>query len=206
MNTTRAALTLGALAVAAIGLSACAGKNTPSPSADIAIHSTIPSTNPPSDHIQTSSAEVQNAYLHYSDTLNAVFQDGFRDWDTRLVPLTTGDASGAVTDDALLFSGLGYRAVGQLVVTSTWVDEYSDTDPEGNYTAKLTACVDSTGVELVAAGRDTVLPDPRGRFYATVVMQRWLPVRDDEGNIPPDPQGQGWWRVASENIDPGRPC
>ena len=194
--------------VIAVLLAGCASKTSPEPTVTTTTVTTAPAptATAPSDPVQTSRAEVQQAYVRYSDVANEVYQDGFKDWDTKLLPLTTGEAATALTDDATLFGGLGYRAVGNIVVTNVRVDEYNDTDPEGHYNAKLTVCVNTTGVKLVADGKEDVPLTPNGRFYSTIIMQRWLPVWDDDVNISPDPQGQGWWRVQSKNIDPERPC
>jgi hypothetical protein len=165
-----------------------------------------PTTEAPSDPMQTSRDEARNAYLNYAEVRNAVALDYFRDWEDKFLSLTTGDEGVAVVANWSVLAEQGYHMQGAIVMkTSPEILEYDDADPMGNYRAELKVCVDTSDVELVAEGKDTRRAYPDGRFYYTVVMQRVVNY-DAEDNVIGDPHGQGWWRVASDQGDPERPC
>lgn len=205
---TRTALTLTTLAVAGLVLVGCSHKSNPEPAATATptTSSPTPTDTAPPDPAITSPDEAVNAYLNYVDVRNAVGQDWYRDWQTKYLPLTTGEETNSVDASVGNLVGQGYHSVGSTVVkTIPEVVTYDDTDPFGNYQAELRTCVDASDVEFVADGHDTLRANPDGRFYFEIVMRRVV-NSDADGVVLPDPYGQGWWRVASEHGDSEQPC
>jgi len=206
---TRTALTLSALAAFGLVLTGCVSKadheTATGPPTASAPSPTSTATGPPAPSI-TSPEKAVNAYLNYVDVRNEVGQDYYRDWQTKYLPLTTGEEMASVSDGVPRSVAQGYHWVGSIVVkTIPEVVDYDDTDPAGFYRAEMRACVDTSDVEFVSEGLNIIRATPDGRYYDKVVMRRIVNC-DADGNVLPDPYGQGWWRVDSEHGDPEQPC
>lgn len=161
--------------------------------------------NPARDNVEAAVAAYQN-YVAVRDTVR---QDHFRDWETKVLPLTSADEADWVASFFSQAVELGRYQVGANTVSHIKLagEGYSE-DPTGagHERVVLEACLDTSGAQALGAeGQDTDVPGSRGRFVATVTVQH-LTVFDEQGAVVEDPYDQSWWRVAGEDLDRERPC
>lgn len=160
---------------------------------------------PAREHVDNAIA----AYRNYVEVRDTVRQDHFRDWEDKVLPLTSADEADWVAWYFPQAVELGHYQVGADVVSNVVLagEGYSE-DPTGagHERAVFEVCLDTSGrQELGSQGQDTSVPGSHGRFIATVTMQRQT-MLDEQGAVMEDPYGQSWWRVAGEDYDRERPC
>ncbi len=145
-------------------------------------------------------ADAMAAFTTYIRVSDEVAQDGFRDWEKKLMPLTGGDVEVWHEDYSPRAEAEGYRQVGERVVESMRLKENGyvvSTDGNGMAILYLGACVDSSGLRLVAPGsQDDGIPP--GRYSVSVEVVHW-PEKDDWNQLVPGKPGR--WVVDSYSVD-----
>ncbi len=144
-------------------------------------------------------ADAMSAFTTYIRVSDEVAQDGFRDWEDSLVPLTRGDVRKRLEDYGPRAERAGYSQVGERVVESVRLKQngYVENRAMGLGTVYLGACIDSSGLQVVAPGSqgDGI---PPGRYSVSVIMV-YSPEEDDWGQMVPGKPGR--WLVLDYFVD-----
>ena len=144
-------------------------------------------------------ADAMSAFMTYIQVSDEVAQDHFHGWEEKVWPLAAGDVQRWHKDYSPQAEAEGYYQVGERVVESVRLKEngYSENRRTGGGRVELGACIDSSGLQVVAPGsQDDGIPP--GRYSVSVVMVH-APEKDDWGNLVPGKPGN-WW-ISSYSVD-----
>lgn len=141
------------------------------------------------------------AFQNYMDVQNAVGQDYYRGWDTKVIPLLTGPYADNRRKISDKYGEGQYYQVGEdrvLYMNVTRSDEIE---------VVMDVCVASSGVRVIAPDGTPVYEGGPEPYLNVVVVERLVPV-DDQGNLidGSDPFGQEWWRTSSAIEQEGATC
>ncbi|MCL2091801.1 MAG: hypothetical protein FWH11_11510 [Micrococcales bacterium] len=144
-------------------------------------------------------ADAMSAFTTYVRVSDEVAQDGFHGWEDKLIPLTSSKVWAWHEDYSPRAEVEGYYQVGGRVVESVRLKEngYIEDKSRGMDSVYLGACIDSSGLQVVAPGsQDDGVPP--GRYSVLVRVAHW-PEKDAWGQ--PVPGKPGKWTVDLYSVD-----
>ncbi|MCL2849751.1 MAG: hypothetical protein FWE61_06875 [Micrococcales bacterium] len=189
---------MGAALALTLSLGGCATDPTSPPITDPPVSDNAPSAEP--DPRTRAEQEAIQAFVAFNDAYNKLRQNGYDDRDDYVLSLTCGEFTVDFTSQNDIFYAAGARQVGEEVLSGFKVVDQQFV-PNGlpfvDDSVTFEVCIDSSNTDVVRPDGSSVLQrGSTGRFVTAVAMWRHK-----------DPNSEDHiWKVASVNVDRGRPC
>lgn len=152
-----------------------------------------PTASPTLDTQQQHIEEAKASYTTYISVSSEVEQAGMTDWQSKVMPLVSGELRDIVQNFYEQASEQGLRQVGEPKIASMNVVEYVE-DPTGAgfEQVRMEVCLDNSEVDVVdPAGNSVLLEGYPDRLLHDVLMQR---------------QNSGRWTVTRNTTLEGQTC